>query len=198
MKNIKSKVSTYALTAFVCLISFLPASADAQRRDYLTEQEIELIRDAQQIDLRVGVLTKAIDRRFLVINNDTSQAKRVEKDMETWGELPKGSRSLLVWDIERILQKSIDDIDNAAARTKVEEKFFPLAIFALTDSCQSYIPQFRKLYDSAADEKEKGSLLGAIDNCNQIIEASAKVPKIDPKDKNKKKKSKKDSDKDSN
>ncbi len=189
----KLKFPIYALTAFFCLTLFFPASANAQRRDYLTNEEVELVRDAQEIDLRVGVLTKAIDRRFLVLNNDTSQAKQVEKDMEKWGELPKGSRSALLWDIERILQKSIDDIDDVAAHSKMDEKLFPKAMFALTDSCQGYIPKLKILYDSAADEKEKGSILGAIDNCNQIIEASAKVPKVDPKEK--KKKSKKDSNK---
>ncbi len=190
---IKFKFPIYALTAFFCLTLIFPALTNAQRRDYLTNEEVELVRDAQEIDLRVGILTKAIDRRFLVLNNDTSQAKRVEKDMEKWGELPKGSRSLLLWDIERILQKSIDDIDDVAAHSKMDEKLFPKAMFALTDSCQSYIPKLKTLYDSATDEKEKGSILGAIDNCNQIIEASAKVPKIDPKES--KKKSKKDSNK---
>ena len=189
MINNKLKLPVYALTVLFCLTLLFPVLINAQRRDYLTDEEIELVRDAQEIDLRVGVLTKAIDRRFLVLNNDNSQAKRVEKDMEKWGELPKGSRSLLVWDIERILQKSIDDIDDVAAHTKKDEILFPKAIFALTDSCQGYIPKLKTLYDSAADEKEKGSILGAIDNCSQIIEASAKVPKIDPKEKKKKSKS---------
>ena len=197
MKSNNLTLTIYALTALFCVILFFPNSAKAQRRDYLTDQEIELVRDAQEIDLRVGVLTKAIDRRFLVLNNDTSQTKKVEKDAEKWGELPKGSRSELLGDVERILQKAIDDIDDVAAHTKMDEKFFPKAMFALNDSCQSYIPKLRVLYDSAADEREKGLILGSIDNCNQIIEASAKVPKVEPKDKDKKKKSKKNSDKDS-
>lgn len=191
MKIEKLKAAVYFMTALFCLTLFFPASANAQRRDYLTDEEIELTRDAQQIDLRIGVLTKAIDRRFLVLNNDNSQAKRVEKDLESWGELPKGSRAALVWDIEQILQKAIDDIDDVAAHTKMDEKFFPKAIFALNDSCQSYLPKFKALLDSATDEKEKGSILGAVDNCKQIIEASAKVPKVEPKEN--KKKSKKDS-----
>ena len=191
MKINKLNRHFYALITLFSLILFLPALTDAQRRDYLTAEEIELVRDAQPIDLRVAILTKAIDRRFLVINNDNSQAKQVEKDLEKWGELPKGSRSLLVWDIERILQKSIDDIDDTAAHSKIDEKLFPKAMFVLTDFCQQYIPKFRTLYDSAADEKEKGLIIGSIDNCNQIIEASAKVTRPTPKES--KKKSKKDS-----
>ncbi len=178
------KFTLYALTAFFCLTLFFPASANAQRRDYLTDEEIELVRDAQEINLRINVLTKAIDRRFLVINNNASQSKQVKKDTEKWGELPTGSRSQLLWNIERILQKAIDDIDDVAAHNKTNSEFFPKAVFKLTDSCQSYIPQLKTLFDSSKDEKEKGSILGAIDSCNQIIEASAKVPKEEKKKKN--------------
>ena len=183
MKTNKLKFSAFTLIAFFCLTLLFPHSVNAQRRDYLTAEEVELVRDAQEIDLRVGVLTKAIDRRFLVINNDNSQSKQVGKDAEMWGELPKGSRVLLLLDIERILQKAIDDIDDVAEHKKMDDKLFPKAIFALTGSCQGYIPKLKTLYDSAKDEKEKGSIIGSIDDCNQIIEASAKVPKVEPKGK---------------
>ncbi|MDQ3179728.1 MAG: hypothetical protein M3Q33_04330, partial [Acidobacteriota bacterium] len=117
------KFMLYVLTAFFCLTLFFPASANAQgRRDYLTDEEIELVREAQEINLRIEVLTKAIDRRFLVINNAASQTKQVQKDAEKWGELPKGSRPLLLWNIERILQKAIDDIDDVAAHKKTESE----------------------------------------------------------------------------
>lgn len=176
----------YVLTAFFCLMLFFPTLANAQRRDYLTDEEIELVREAQEINLRINILTKAIDRRFLVINSNASQPKQVQKDTEKWGELPTGSRSLLLWNIERILQKAIDDIDNVAAHKKTDGEFFPKAIFKLTDSCQTYIPQLKTLYDTSKDEKEKGSILGSIDSCHQIIEASAKVPKETLKEKKKK------------
>ena len=178
------KFTLYVLALCFCLTLFFPANA--QRRDYLTDEEVELVRDNQQIDLRIGVLTKAIDRRFLVINNDASQAKQIAKDEEKWGELPKGSRPLLLWNIERILQKAIDDIDDVAAHTKTDSEFFPKAIFKLSDACQIYIPKLKTILDSSKDEKEKGSILGALDSCNQIIEASAKVPKETPKEKKKK------------
>ncbi len=187
MKLKKSKYVIYVLTSFFCLTLFFPASANAQRRDYLTNEEIELVRDAQEIDLRIGILTNAIDRRFLVLNNDNSQAKKVEKDLDKWGELPKGSRSAMLWDIERILQKAIDDIDSVAEHKQMDEKLFPKAVFGLANACQGYIPKLKTLYDSIKNEKEKGSILGAIDDCNQVIEASAKVPKETPKEKKKKK-----------
>ena len=49
---------------FLALIVFVAIPASAQRRDYMTDPEIELIRDNQDIDKRIDVLTKMIDRRF--------------------------------------------------------------------------------------------------------------------------------------
>lgn len=184
-------LSSTALLLF-CILLLSPASAKAQRRDYLTNEEVELVRDAQQIDLRINVLIKAIDRRFLVVNDDSTQTVTVEKDLDKWGELPKGSRVALLWDIERLLQKAIDDIDDVAAHAKTDEKLFPKAVFSLAASCQNYIPKLKFLYDASKDEKEKGSILGAVDNCSQIIDASTKIPK--PAIKGKNKKSKNDSD----
>ncbi len=156
------------IASIFCVALFFPLNLQAQRRDYLTEAEIELVRDAQQPDLRVTVLTKAIDRRLAVIKNQTL------KEKEIWGELPKGTRPELLLDIEKLLQKAIDDIDEAATRGK-DDKIFPKAVYKLTDKCQEYIPQFKVFLDTAKDEKEKGSLLGSIENCNQVIEASTKV-----------------------
>jgi acyl-CoA reductase-like NAD-dependent aldehyde dehydrogenase len=180
------RFTTYALTALFLLLVFLPSAASAQKRDYLTEEEVELIRDAQQIDFRVDVLVKAIDRRFMALTGDTSQAKQLEKDEEKWGTLPKGERVQLLSDIAKILQKAIDDIDDIARREKgMESEFFPVGVHKLADAAQRFLPQFKTQMDAVKSEKERGAILTSIDLCNQIIEASAKVPKPE---KNKKKK----------
>ena len=166
------KFTIYLFLAFFFLYSALPASA--QRRDYLTDAEIELIRDAQQIDLRIEVLTKAIDRRFGVLNNTTA----TQKESEKWGNLPKGTRPELISDITKILQKAVDDIDDLALREgAMDSKFFPKAVHKLAESAERFMPQFRILLDQVKDEKERGSILNSIDLSNQIIEAAKKVPK---------------------
>jgi hypothetical protein len=178
----------YALTAFTLLFLFLPATADAQKRDYLTDEEIELVRDAQQIDLRIGVLTKAIDRRFIALGGDAAQAKQNEKDSDKWGALPKGTRVQLLWDIAKILQKAVDDIDDIARREDgIKSEYFPKGVHKLADAAKIYLPKLQTQLDAVKDEKERGSILTAIDLCNQIIEASTKVPREYPKEKNKKK-----------
>ena len=46
---------------------FCISSISAQRRDFLTDEEIEIVRDAQDIDARIDVLVKMMDRRFGVL-----------------------------------------------------------------------------------------------------------------------------------
>lgn len=178
------KSTTFIITAFFCVITLFAFSANAQRRDHLNEMETELVRDAQEINLRTEVFIKAIDRRFLVINNDTSKAKQIEKDMGKWGELPKGTRAQLLLDIEKILQEAIDNIDNLAEHDQKNE-LLPGAIHTLADASNRFLPELKSQLDKTNTEVEKGAILGAIDSCNQIIEASAKVPKPEPKKKKK-------------
>jgi len=176
----KINLSLTLLATIFCVALFFPLTANAQRRDYLTEAEIELVRDNQEIDLRIGVLTKAIDRRFAVINN------KPVKESEKWGEAPKGTRLELLIDIEKLLGKAIDDINQVAERNK-ENKLFPKAVHKHADSCAEYLPQFKTFLDAVKDGKERGSLLGSIESCNQVIEASANVPKEPAKEEKKKK-----------
>lgn len=171
------KLTLSILAAIFCVALFFPPSAFAQRRDYLTEAEIELVRDNQEIDQRIGVLTKAIDRRFNVINNKTV------KESEKWGEPPTGTRVQLLIDIEKLLGKAIDDLNQVAERNK-ENKLFPKAVHKLADSCTEYQPQFNTMLGTVKDEKERGSLLGSVEYCNQVLEAAAGVPKEEKKNKN--------------
>src|SRR6185369_7447343 len=74
-----------------------------QARDHLTEREVDLVKDAQELDKRIDVFVKAADRRLLSLNGvDAVSAKQLKKDNEAWGELPTGSRAELVGDIARI------------------------------------------------------------------------------------------------
>ena len=176
MKKIKQFLTVFA--AIFGIAAFFASNAEAQRRDYLTEDEIEIVRDAQEIDLRVKVLTRAVERRLAVINNQPL------KEKEIWGAPPKGSRVELFLDIEKLIQKAIDDVDETASRAK-ESKLFPKAVHQFADSCTEYLPQFKTFLDTTKDEKERGALLGAAENCNQVIEAAAKIPKEPTKEEKK-------------
>ncbi len=182
------------LTVFLICTFLFPASAEAQRRDYLTDAEIELVRDAQDIDARIGVLTRAIERRFLALSVSVSGTQQKEDRSDKWGEPPTGSRLELLSDIKQLLQKAIDDIDNTAAhatspkeaKTKAEKKEaqrFPNAVRDLAAAATRFLPALRQQLDQAGPEKERGTILASIEFCDQIIEASGKIKTADAAEK---------------
>ena len=179
--NNKYRYFIFLTLLFIGFQFFAAPNASAQRRDHLTAAEIELIRDEQSVDRRMEVFVKAIDRRFLVLNNNPAQAKQIEKDAEKWGELPKGDRAELLHDIEKILDESISKVDDVASHD-LKSKLLAVAVNILADGANRFIPELKLQLDKAADEKERGSILNSLDFCNQIIEASAKVPKLSAKE----------------
>lgn len=187
------RYSLFAVLALVFTIHCSLFTAYGQR-DYFTDEEIELIRDAQQIDQRVNVLTHAIDRRFGVLNiNVAAPAKKPSGD---WGELPKGTRIEILADIKNILRKAIEDIDNLASRPdsmvldpnekkpKGYSELFPKAVRLLAASATRYRPVFKTELDKSTTEAEKGVILDSIEMCDEIIAAVAKLPPDIKKTKN--------------
>ncbi|MDI1242223.1 MAG: hypothetical protein PSX80_09915 [bacterium] len=181
-----SRFILLALLSFAVLFS----TAAGQRRDFVTEQEGEVIREAQEIDLRVEALTKFIDRRLAAANIARHTWTPPKKNSELWGPEPAGSRSELLSDIRRLLQKSIDDIDDIASRTstaiegnEVGGKLFPKAMRNLAAAATRYKPIFQGELEKSSSNTDRGLLIQSIEFCDQIIEASAKVAAEEPKKK---------------
>ena len=171
-----------------CILAGATA-ASAQRRDYMTEQEIEIVRDAQDIDTRIEVLTRMLDRRFAALNIEVNGWKDARKVSETWGELPKGTRVELLSDVKKLLQKAVDDIDNLSAHpdsapirekgdkeAKKDPQRFGNAVRNLGTAAGRYLAPLKTELDNTKDELEKGAILDSIDLCDQIIEAVGKLP----------------------
>lgn len=167
---------------------FASVDSSAQKRDYLTENEIEIIRDAQDIDERITVLTQMIDRRFLALSVNVNGWKDAAKVSDKWGEVPKGTRIQLHSDIKSLLQKAVDDIDNLAAhpdsapirekgdkKAKKDKDRFPTAVRSLADAAARYLGPLKKELENSKAEIEKGPILDSIDLCEQIIEAVSKL-----------------------
>ncbi len=167
------------------------------QRDYFTLEEIEMIREAQQLDNRITLLTKIIDRRFAALKNDSGGEPIPAKEAEKWGVLPDASRRELLWDIRRILEKAIDDIDNLAERPdsmvidpdkdKKPKKYsdiFPKAVRILAKAAERYQPALRMELDKSENPVEKGSILASLEMCDQIIASVAKLPADVKKPKN--------------
>jgi hypothetical protein len=183
------KVPVLVFAVVVSAILLFPADLFSQQHDYLTEQEIELVRDAQDIDARIDVLTGAIERRFAVLKVGAVAAKPA-KESDKWGPMPTGTRLELLDDVRRLLQKAIDDIDNSVdhpvvyendknrseKQKKKDSQRFPNAVNSLAAAARNYVPIFNTLLEQTKDERERGLILDALDSCQQIIEAAGKLP----------------------
>jgi len=187
--------------AAVVVIAASFGNAYSQRRDFLTDTEIDLIRESQDLDVRIDVLVKMIDRRFLLLNMD-SGGWDGKKHADDFGDPPTGTRLEFLFDIKRLLQKAIDDIDNRAERpdsalirddseykeARKDPKRFGIAVRSLGAAAKRYVDPLRKLYDTAASEQELGVISDSLNSCELIIESLDKLPPEAESDKKKKKK----------
>lgn len=161
------------------------APAPLASREHLTELEIDRVKEAQAIDKRTEVFIKAAERRLLVITDPNAAAsKGVKKDMELWGELPKGTRAELFGDIAKILDEAINNIDDVATRDP-DSKLLPIALRKLAEASTKFITQLNPLRESAPNGPERDALESVIENAQSIIEAANKLPPPEPTKKKK-------------
>ncbi len=174
-----------ALGARIFLIG---GSAAAQTRDHLTDQETDLVRFYQELDKRIEVFTKAIDRRFAIINGTAQPvSKKLVKDEPDWGDAPKGTRAELLGDIAGILDEAITNIDDVSHRDE-KNPLLSRALRKLTASTKGYVTQLVALRDRTKDPDEIAALERVADNAKQIIDVGDKLPAAAPEPDKKKKK----------
>jgi hypothetical protein len=162
-----------ALCAGVLLIA---APVSAQKRDQLTDPETELVRYYQELDKRIEVFIKAIDRRFAIINGTAQPpSKKLVKDEPEWGELPKGTRTELLSDIAEILDEAITNIDDVSRRDE-KNPMISRALRRLTTAANGYATQLAALHNQTKDADEQAAIERVADNANQIIQVGAKLP----------------------
>jgi hypothetical protein len=173
----------FIVATITLLIFGVALTASAQRRDYMTDAEIELVRDNQDIDKRIEVLTKMIDRRFTALGIDVGGWKETGKDQKLWGDAPAGTRSNLLYDIRQILQKAVDDIDDVAehnentlTQNKTEGLLFPSAVRSLAAAANRYMPALKSALDKTTDDRDKGVILTSIESCEAIIDSVSQLP----------------------
>ena len=159
------------------LVSTFVAGASAfQKRDHLTEKEVDLVKEARALDKRIEVFIKAAERRVMVINNSsTANAKQLKKDSERWGELPTGSRAELVGDIARILDEAITNIDDVSSRDE-RNPLIPKSLRKLAQSVNTIMTQLKPLAVEAKSDAEVASFELLNEDAQSILEAATKLP----------------------
>ena len=155
---------------------FIGFSAQAQSRDHLTQQEVDLVKEAQILDKRIDVFIKATERRMMVINNSaTANAKQLKKDSERWGELPTGSRAELVSDIARILDEAITNIDDVSSRDE-RNPLIAKSLRKLAQAVNSIMTQLKPLSTEAKSDAEIASFELLNEDAQSILEAATRLP----------------------
>jgi hypothetical protein len=149
-----------------------------QAREHLTLQEIDIVKDAQALDKRIDVFIKAADRRMLVLKGggpDTTTAKQLKKDSETWGELPTGTRAELIGDIAGIFDEAITNIDDVSARDE-KNPLIPKALRKLAAAATRIVETLKPGEAQAKGELELSSFDQLTENAESILQAANKLP----------------------
>ena len=172
---------TRILLTLLCVLflgsSFVSQASIPQKRDHLTQQEVDLVKEAQILDKRIDVFIKAAERRLMVISGGATatNAKQLKKDSEKWGELPTGSRAELVSDIARILDEAITNIDDVSARDE-RNPLISKSLRKLANSVNTIMAQLKPLSAEAKSDAEIASFELLNEDAQSILEAVNKLP----------------------
>ena len=162
-----------ALAALCLLLTLAPShgtAAQLRKRDPLTPQEVEMVRDAQQLDARTELFVKIAGRRLAAVTGGEQLQSNAK-----WGELPKGARADYIADLAAILDEAIENIDDTASRNP-ESPQLGKSVKKLAEAATRFLAQLTPLRQSIEDGPERESLERTIDNLNQVLEAVKKVP----------------------
>src|SRR5687768_17392119 len=160
----------------ICAACTRDAIGAVQGRDHFTEQEVELIKEAQVLDKRIDVFIKAVDRRMLVLNGtQAASAKQLKKDAELWGDLPSGSRAELIVDISKIFDEAITNIDDVSSRDE-KNPLIAKALRNLAAAVTRIVDQLKPLEAQAKNDSEVSAFDQLIENAESIIQAANKLP----------------------
>ncbi len=176
----------------LCLLSLTLFSqpthaATNPKRDHLTPQEADLVREAQELDKRTAVFIKAAERRVLAVTDPAASAQQAAKDLEKWGEL-KGTRADYLYDLSKILDEAITNIDDVSSRDE-RNPLVPKAVRKLAEASTRFLSQLAPLRDKVEKGAERASLELAVENAESVIEAAGKLPAVQEKNGKKKKES---------
>ncbi|MBV9960188.1 MAG: hypothetical protein JO360_17310 [Acidobacteria bacterium] len=186
------KAKLFPLAGVVCLLllCWLPGTFQTLEarpaRDHLTPQEADLVREAQELDKRTEVFIKAAERRLLALSDPNA----AQKEKEKWGEL-KGTRADFLYDLSRILDEAITNIDDVSSRDE-SNPLIPKSIRKLAEASTRILTQLEPLRGKLESDKELHSLDQAIENAQDIVEAAGKLPPPPSKTEKKKKESSQD------
>ncbi len=161
----KKSLTLLCVWSFIFALVILADSVNAQKRDHLTEKEVDWIREVQVIDKRIEIFVKAADRRLLVLINP--DAKQTKKEDEKWGPLPTGTKAELLEDYKRILEEAEEKLDDAYEREHKNETLTK-ALAKIKDAAKRHLEQLRTLEPQMKERREQKALAEAIEEAETV------------------------------
>jgi len=155
---------------FFVAATLFSAGASARQREHLTPEEVELVRDNQELDKRTEVFVHAAERRLLAVTNPEEAAKQQAKEKEKWGEV-KGTRAELLYDISKILEEAVTNVDDAAQHNP-ESSLLRKSLYKLSEAAGRIAPQLARLREGTQEESEADQLDRAIETAQEILDAA--------------------------
>lgn len=159
-----------SLLLALCACLSVAATAAAQRREHLTPEEIELVRDNQELDARTKVFIAAAERRLLAVTNPAEAAKNAPKEKEKWGEV-RGTRTQLFYDISKILDEAVVNVDDVAEHNP-ESPLLRKSLYMLAEATTRMLPQLTKLREGVEGGAEADQLDRALETARDITDAA--------------------------
>lgn len=175
----------FALAIFA---SFAGFSAAQSRREHLTEMEIERVQDAQELDRRTEVFIHAAERRLYALEPANAEfKKKTEKEIDDWGELPKGTRAAIITDIANIFAEAMRNLDEVYRRDE-KNKMIAKSLRRLADSSAEIQPKLAAIREQTKDQKEINAVERVESEFDAVKEAARQLPPPDKDEKKKKSK----------
>ncbi|HZT58131.1 MAG TPA: hypothetical protein VFA21_05825 [Pyrinomonadaceae bacterium] len=170
MNKTKALKAAAPLLSLAVSLACLVTPARARQREHLTDEEIELVRDNQELDKRTAVFIKAAERRLLAVTDPDAAAKQSAKEKAEWGEV-KGTRAQLFYDISKILDEAVTNVDDSATHNP-NSPLLRKSLYMLSEAASRILPQLDKLRASAQSEAEADNLDRAIETAKEITAAA--------------------------
>lgn len=172
-----------ASVLLIALLCMFVVAGPLAARDYLTPKEEERVKEAQILDKRIEVFIKVAERRLLALTDPAaSSSKQVQKDLDKWGELPKGTRVELIMDIANILDAAVTNIDDVAVRDE-HNRLLPKALRKLADAATRFQTQLLAMREQIREEQERSAIERVMENVQEILGAANKLPPPTPEKK---------------
>jgi len=162
----KQQVS-YSKPSLESLVSFVN-EAPQFANDYLTEEEDDFVRQAQEPDLRMKVFMKIADRRLLAITGesptptDKKDAKKLEEEEKKWGKLPQLDRAGYLRHYAKAVDEAMAKLDDAYERNP-KASSVEKALKVLSEATERQLKTLHTLEAQVKTEKEKDALSDAIE-----------------------------------